>query len=237
MIAPDDRRPCHDGSRTCPASTSSPRSTCKRSATRSTRRAASSRPASTSRAPTASVELSDNEIELDVVDRGPAEGRSTQVLEEKLVRRKVSLKALDYGKVEEASKGTRPPDRHAQRRHLDEKAREIDKFIKGLGLKGVQHQIQGDQLRVTRQEARRPAGGDRELQGARLRRSRCSSRTSATDRRFCASDPDRPPRRLARTSERGQNSRRTAFRPAQCWPCLWRRSEAGDAVVGRRVGA
>src|ERR1700726_1158666 len=30
----------------------------------------------------------------------------TQVLEEKLVRRKVSLKALGYGKVEEAAKGT-----------------------------------------------------------------------------------------------------------------------------------
>src|ERR1700681_4591141 len=28
------------------------------------------------------------------------------VLEEKLVRRKVSLKAIDYGKVEEAAKGT-----------------------------------------------------------------------------------------------------------------------------------
>ena len=37
----------------------------------------------------------------------------------------------------------------AQRRHLDDKAREIGKFIKELGLKGVQHQVQGDQLRVT----------------------------------------------------------------------------------------
>ncbi|MDQ1533375.1 MAG: cyclic-di-GMP-binding protein, partial [Actinomycetota bacterium] len=30
-----------------------------------------------------------------------------------------------------------------------DKAREIGKFIKGLGLKGVQHQVQGEQLRVT----------------------------------------------------------------------------------------
>ena len=29
-----------------------------------------------------------------------------------------------------------------------EKAREIGKFVKGLGLKGVSHQVQGDQLRV-----------------------------------------------------------------------------------------
>ena len=31
----------------------------------------------------------------------------------------------------------------------DEKAREIGKYIKGSGLKGVQHQVQGTQLRVT----------------------------------------------------------------------------------------
>ena len=31
----------------------------------------------------------------------------------------------------------------------DEKAREINKYIKGLGLKGVQSQVQGDQLRVS----------------------------------------------------------------------------------------
>ena len=31
----------------------------------------------------------------------------------------------------------------------DEKARTVGKFIKGLGKKGVQHQIQGEQVRVT----------------------------------------------------------------------------------------
>ena len=30
-----------------------------------------------------------------------------------------------------------------------DKARELNKFIKGLGLKGVQSQVQGEQLRVT----------------------------------------------------------------------------------------
>src|ERR1700681_4771380 len=51
------------------------------------------------------VELSGLEIELHSAtdDRLKA---LVQVLEEKLVRRKVSLKALDYGKVEEAAKGT-----------------------------------------------------------------------------------------------------------------------------------
>jgi cyclic-di-GMP-binding protein len=94
------------------------------------------------------VELKENEIQLESASEERLKAVA-QVLEEKLVRRKVSLKALDYGKVEEAS--------HSRARqkvalHVginDEKAREIGKFIKGLGLKGVQHQVQGDQLRVS----------------------------------------------------------------------------------------
>ena len=72
-----------------------------------------------------------------------------QVLEEKLVKRKVSLKAIDYGKVEEATKGRARQKATLQVGINSDKAREIGKFIKGLGLKGVQHQVQGEQLRVT----------------------------------------------------------------------------------------
>ncbi len=53
----------------------------------------------------ASVELADHTITL----RADSEDRLAalrQVLEEKLVKRKVSLKAVDYGKVEEASGAT-----------------------------------------------------------------------------------------------------------------------------------
>ena len=96
---------------------------------------------------------------------------ATQVLEEKLVRRKVSLKALDYGKVEEASKGRARQTATLQVGINDEKAREIGKYIKGLGLKGVQHQVQGDAAARDRQEARRPAGGDPVAARARLRRA------------------------------------------------------------------
>ena len=71
------------------------------------------------------------------------------MLEEKLVKRKVSLKALDYGKVEEAAGGTARQTAKIVRGHLDEKARELNKFIKDLGLKGIQSQTQGEQLRVT----------------------------------------------------------------------------------------
>jgi cyclic-di-GMP-binding protein len=73
----------------------------------------------------------------------------TQVLEEKLVRRKVSLKALAYGKVEDAAKGTVRQTVTLNIGISDEKAREIGKFIKGIGLKGVQHHVQGKQLRVS----------------------------------------------------------------------------------------
>jgi uncharacterized protein YajQ (UPF0234 family) len=52
------------------------------------------------------------------------------VLEEKLVKRKVSLKALDYQKVEEAS-GHGAAGREAVGRHLEEKATSINKHIKG----------------------------------------------------------------------------------------------------------
>jgi len=94
------------------------------------------------------IELKDNAIELESASEERLKA-ATQVLEEKLVRRKVSLKALDYGKVEEASHGRA---RQTASLHVginDEKAREIGKFIKGLGLKGLQHQVQGNQLRVT----------------------------------------------------------------------------------------
>jgi uncharacterized protein YajQ (UPF0234 family) len=95
-----------------------------------------------------SVELSDKTIDLhaDTEQRLKA---LTQVLEEKLVKRKVSLKALSYGKVEEAAKGTVRQQVTLNVGINDEKAREIGKFVKGLGLKGVQHQVQGDQLRIS----------------------------------------------------------------------------------------
>ena len=95
-----------------------------------------------------SIELKDTSIELASAsdDRLKA---LVQVLEEKLVRRKVSLKAISYGNVEEAAKGSVRQTATLNVGLSDEKAREIGKFIKGLGLKGLQHQVQGQQLRVS----------------------------------------------------------------------------------------
>lgn len=70
------------------------------------------------------------------------------VLEEKFVKRQLSLKSLDHGKGEEAA-GARYKQELSLRVGLStEKAKEIGKYIKENGPKGIQHQIQGDQLRV-----------------------------------------------------------------------------------------
>ena len=94
------------------------------------------------------IELGEKAIELATESESRLDALH-QVLEEKLVRRKVSLKALGYGKVEEASKGTVRQTVDLNVGISSDKAREIGKFIKDLGLKGVAHQVQGDQLRVS----------------------------------------------------------------------------------------
>ena len=72
-----------------------------------------------------------------------------QVLEEKLVKRKVSLKALSYGEVEDATGASVRQLVLLQAGISSDKAKELNKFIKGLGIKGVQSQTQGEQVRVT----------------------------------------------------------------------------------------
>ncbi len=72
-----------------------------------------------------------------------------QVLEEKLVKRGVSLKGLEFAKVEEAAGATVRQTATISVGISADKARELNRFIKDQGLKGVQSQVQGDQLRVT----------------------------------------------------------------------------------------
>ncbi|MFA5566018.1 MAG: YajQ family cyclic di-GMP-binding protein [Acidimicrobiia bacterium] len=94
-----------------------------------------------------SVELADTTITL----RSSTDDRLAalrQVLEEKFVKRKLSLKALDWGKVEEAAGGTARQEVKLVAGISSDKARELNKFIKAAGVKGVQSQTQGEQLRV-----------------------------------------------------------------------------------------
>jgi uncharacterized protein YajQ (UPF0234 family) len=70
------------------------------------------------------------------------------VLQSKLVRRGVSLKALVYGKIEPAA-GGRAKQRITVQQGIDaDHGRNISKLIRDSKLK-VQAQIQGDQVRVT----------------------------------------------------------------------------------------
>jgi len=93
------------------------------------------------------VELGDGEIRLhsSTPDRLKA---LVQVLEEKLVRREVPLKAMAYGDVEDAAKGTVRQTVKLSVGISDVKARELNKFIKDRKVKGVSSQAQGDQVRV-----------------------------------------------------------------------------------------
>lgn len=71
-----------------------------------------------------------------------------EILQTKLVKRGVSLKSLDYGKVEDASGGLKRQVIKIKQGIPSEKAKEINKVIKELKVK-VQSQIMDDQIRVT----------------------------------------------------------------------------------------
>lgn len=72
-----------------------------------------------------------------------------QVVEEKFVRRKLSLKVLDWGRVEEAAGQTVRQVAGLRAGISSDAARDLNKRIKSLGLKGVSSQTQGDSVRVT----------------------------------------------------------------------------------------
>ena len=71
------------------------------------------------------------------------------VIEEKLVKRGVSLKGLDYGKIEEATQNSVRQVLTIAVGISSDKAREINKMIKEKGAKGISSQTQGDSVRVT----------------------------------------------------------------------------------------
>jgi uncharacterized protein YajQ (UPF0234 family) len=94
------------------------------------------------------IELGKDELTL----RSSSEDRLRavrQVLEEKFVKRKLSMKTLDWGKVEAAS-GDRVRQVVTLKAGIDsDAARDLNKRIKALNLKGIQSQTQGDAIRVT----------------------------------------------------------------------------------------
>ena len=93
------------------------------------------------------IELQGEQIQLATADEFKLKA-VRDVLEGRLVKRGVPLKALTWGTVEKALGGTARQNVDLQKGIPSEKAREIVKVIKGTKLK-VQASIQGDQVRVS----------------------------------------------------------------------------------------
>ena len=93
------------------------------------------------------IEFGENELELSSAEEGNLKS-AYDVLQTKLVKRGVPLKALQPGKIEQALGGTVRQKIGFQLGIPIEKAREIVKIIKGTKLR-VQASVQGDQVRVT----------------------------------------------------------------------------------------
>lgn len=84
-------------------------------------------------------------IESETEERAKA---AVDVFREKLIKRNISLKAFDVGEPVQSGKVYKISGKILQGIE-SEKAKEISKAIRDEKLKGVQAQIQGDQLRVS----------------------------------------------------------------------------------------
>ncbi len=93
------------------------------------------------------ISLGENEIIL-ISDDDFKLKNVIDILETRLVKRKVPLKALDYGKIEEASGGTVRQVVKIKQGISKENAKNINKLIKNMRLK-VQSQVMEDHLRVS----------------------------------------------------------------------------------------
>ena len=93
------------------------------------------------------IDLQGDELLISTADESKIKA-VRDVLESRLIKRSVPLKALTFGPVEKALGGTARQKVELQKGIPSEKAREIVKIIKGTKLK-VQASIQGEQVRVT----------------------------------------------------------------------------------------
>ena len=96
----------------------------------------------------ATIEYSDKELTLSASTEDRLRALY-QLLEEKLVKRSVSLKSLDPGKVEEASHGAARQKVSLKAGIAQDVGKQINKLVKEMGVKSLSSSIQGDQVRVT----------------------------------------------------------------------------------------
>jgi uncharacterized protein YajQ (UPF0234 family) len=95
-----------------------------------------------------SIDLDQEKNEITLVSDDEFKLKSViDILEGKFVKRKVSLKMMDYGKMEDAASSTVRQVITIQDGISTERAKELVKYIKTLKLK-VQAEIQKDQLRI-----------------------------------------------------------------------------------------
>jgi uncharacterized protein YajQ (UPF0234 family) len=95
----------------------------------------------------ANVVLEKTELVLTAEDETKLRNMN-DILQQKLVRRTVPLKALNYGDIEPAAGGTVRQRVQIQQGIPQEKAKEVVRFIKDTKVK-VQASIQGDVIRVS----------------------------------------------------------------------------------------
>ena len=94
--------------------------------------------------------IEQNELVITIRTISEEKARAVRtLLEEKFVKRGMSLKGIDWGKFEQASGDTVRQVVTIKVGIGSDKAREINKIIKEKGPKGVSSQTQGEQIRVT----------------------------------------------------------------------------------------
>ncbi len=94
--------------------------------------------------------IEQNELVITIRTISEEKARAVRtLLEEKFVKRGMSLKGIEWGKFEQASGDTVRQVVTIKVGISSDKAREINKLIKEKAPKGVSSQTQGDQVRVT----------------------------------------------------------------------------------------
>jgi len=94
------------------------------------------------------IEFSDKELTLSASTEDRLRALY-QLLEEKMVKRSVSLKTLDPGKIDEASRGAARQKVALKAGISQDVGKQINKLIKEMGVKNLSSSIQGAQVRVT----------------------------------------------------------------------------------------
>lgn len=96
----------------------------------------------------ATIEIGDKELTLSASTEDRLRAL-VELLEEKMVKRSVSLKTLDKGRVEVASHGSARQKITLKAGITQELGKKINKLVKDMGVKNLSSSIQGDQVRVT----------------------------------------------------------------------------------------